>query len=244
MAVKEKAFMNWSGGKDSALCLFKALDQGIAVRKLVTTINRDQERISMHGVRCSLLEKQAASLGLPLKKIELPGQASMQIYEDTMRAVHRSLKAEGFTHGLYGDIFLQDLKDYREVLLGRDGLTGIFPLWKSDTRELMMEFISRGFKAIVVCINTSALDQSFCGRMLDERFVNDLPPAVDICGENGEYHSFVFDGPGFKEPVRFKKGAVVYREYASPKVKADECFNPDPPPPAGFYFCDLLDSAD
>jgi uncharacterized protein (TIGR00290 family) len=237
------AFMNWSGGKDSSLCLYKALEQNIPVRKLVTTINREQDRISMHGVRSSLLEKQAAALGLPLQKIELPGQASMQVYEESMRELHRSLKAEGFDHGLYGDIFLEDLKDYREALLARDELKGIFPLWQTDTRELMMEFIRLGFKAVVVCINTSALDKSFCGRMLDESFVNDMPVNADICGENGEYHSFVFDGPIFKEPVHFKTGDIVYREYASPASKNDDCFKTDPPPPAGFYFCDLLDAA-
>lgn len=228
--------MNWSGGKDSAMALHKAQQQGINVEALVTTVNTATNRISMHGVRRELLVAQAAAIGLPLYTVELPEMPDMKTYEDAVRQRHRRLAAEGFTHAVFGDIFLDDLKAYREERLFEDGLECLFPLWKQDTKALMKRFAANDFKAVVVCVNSAALDKSFCGRLLDETFVNDLPANIDPCGENGEYHSFVFAGPVFSRPIAFKKGEVVFKEYAAPT--ANDCFTA-PRPKAGFWFQDL-----
>ncbi len=232
-----KAFLNWSGGKDSSFCLYEARRQGIAIDALVTTINQKHDRISMHGVRRSLLELQAASIQLPLHTIEMPAQASMNIYEELISKSNQQLKRKGFTHVVSGDLFLEDLKAYREQLYAKDQLNCLFPIWTVNTKALMKEFISLGFKAIIVCVNTTYLDKSFCGRLIDESFVHDLPDNVDVCGEHGEYHSFVFDGPVFSEPVCFSKGETVYQEYPAPEK--DDCFQ-TPQPTAGFYFQDLI----
>lgn len=235
-----KTFISWSGGKDSSLAFYKASKQGVKIEALLTSVNAVHNRVSMHGVRRELLEAQATALGLPLYTIELPEQPSMTEYETEMRKALQRLKAGGFTQGIYGDIFLEDLKRYREEGLAIEGLAGIFPLWKGDSQALMQEFIETGFKAITVCVNGSRLHASFCGRLLDESFVSDLPAGIDPCGENGEYHSFVFDGPVFKQPIAIQKGEAVYREYASPQaVSNDDCFTA-PQPTTGFWFCDLL----
>ncbi|RYZ30307.1 MAG: diphthine--ammonia ligase [Chitinophagaceae bacterium] len=229
--------MNWSGGKDSALAFYKAKQQGISVEALVTSVNSGTDRVSMHGVRRELLEKQAVSIGLPLHTIVLPEMPGMQAYENSVHKRHSELKQAGFSQAIFGDIFLEDLKRYREELLAKDQLECLFPIWKMESREVVKQFLSLGFKAIVICVNSSLLDQKFCGRLLDESFVEDLPPQVDPCGENGEYHSFVFDGPIFSEPVSFTKGDVVFKAYAAPKQ--DDCFTL-PQPEMGFYFQDLL----
>jgi uncharacterized protein (TIGR00290 family) len=234
-----KAFMNWSGGKDSALPIYKAKQQGINIEALVTTINAATDRISMHGVRRALLEQQAAALQLPLHIVELPEQPGMMEYERAIHHTDEMLKAKGFTHAVSGDLFLEDLKSYREKLYAEDGIECLFPLWKTDTKELMQTFIEKGFKAVLVCVNNSFLDKSFCGRLLNESLLNDLPANVDICGENGEYHSFVFDGPIFSSPVSFQKGEIVLKEYAAPKRNDEDC-STSPQPRSGFYFCDLL----
>ncbi|HEU4902245.1 MAG TPA: diphthine--ammonia ligase [Flavisolibacter sp.] len=236
--MKEKAFMSWSGGKDSALALYKAQQEGVSVEALVTTVNQVLDRVSMHGVRRQLVKQQAISLGLPLHSIDLPEMPGMQAYEETIRSVHNGLKADGFTHAVFGDVFLEDLKRYREDLLAKEGLQCLFPIWKMDSREVVRQFISQGFRALVVCVNSAHLDQRFCGRELDEEFVNDLPAGVDPCGEHGEYHSFVYDGPNFSRAVSFVVGDVVFKEYPSPKT-GDECYT-QPQPKSGFYFCDLL----
>ena len=189
----------------------------------------------MHGVRTELLRQQAASIGISLKLIELPEQPTMVEYEQEMLAKVNEIKSEGIRESIFGDIFLEDLRKYREEKLAASGMNAVFPLWKIPTAELMNEFIVAGFKAIVVCVNEAFLDKSFCGRLIDRSFVNDLPATVDVCGENGEYHSFVFDGPILKKPILFQKGEVVYREYAGPKdVAADKGKE------YGFYFCDLV----
>lgn len=234
-----KAFLNWSGGKDSALCLYNAKQQGLPVASLLTSFNTATDRVSMHGIRRSLLQQQAASLGLPLHTLELPASPGMEAYEEALRRSHRSFKEQGYSHSLYGDIFLEDLKSYREELSAKDNLQASFPLWKQDTTSLLQQFFTAGFKAIIVCVNDQYLDKSFCGRLLDETFIADLPPGVDPCGENGEYHSFVFDGPFFSKPVPFVKGDIVYKEYPAPQQSSDECFT-TPKPAAGFYFLDLL----
>ena len=230
--------MNWSGGKDSALCLYESRRHGPAPEALVTTVSAASGRVSMHGVHGSLIAQQAASVQLPLHLLPLEG-TGMQAYEEAIGQANRSFRARGFTHALSGDLFLEDLKVYREGLYARDGLAAALPLWKKDTATLLRDFISLGFKAIVVCTNESLLDKSFCGRLLDESFLNDLPAQVDACGEHGEYHSFVFDGPGFREPVRFCTGELVRRSYPAPLQPGNDCFT-DPQPAAGFYFCDLL----
>ena len=205
--------MNWSGGKDSALCLHKVL-QGAKyqVNYLLTSVNKVYDRVSMHGVRTSLLQQQADSIGIPLKVIELPEQPDMAEYEAIMTQKVSEFTSEGIHQAIFGDIFLEDLKAYREEKLCPLGINAIFPLWKIPTKDLMAEFIDLGFKAIIVCVNDAYLDRSFCGRLIDQSFVKDLPANVDVCGENGEYHSFVYDGPIFKKPVAFEKGEVVYRE--------------------------------
>ncbi len=232
--MNENAFMNWSGGKDSALCLYKALQsKQYNIQCLLTNVNASHNRISMHGVRRSLLEVQAESIGIPLQTIELPEQPTMQEYEQTMMQKIQQLKSAGCSKAIFGDIFLEDLKNYREQKLKQLNIDCIFPLWKRDTTELLKEFIALGFKAIIVCVNEKDLDKSFCGRLIDESFINNLPQSVDVCGENGEFHSFVFDGPIFKQPVKFSKGEIVYKLYDAPKQN-------DVTSKYGFYFCDLL----
>lgn len=234
-----KAFLNWSGGKDSALCLYRAKQQGLSIEALVTTINSSTNRISMHGVRRTLLEQQAAALQLPLYLIELPEQPGMAEYEQAISQANQMLKAKGFTHAVSGDLFLEDLKSYREQLYAKDGLECVFPLWKTNTKELIQSFFASGFKAMIVCVNTAFLDKSFCGRLLDASFIKDLPANVDVCGENGEYHSFVFDGPIFTQPVVFKKGELIFKEYPSPVDQKDTDSSASQTS-TGFYFCDLL----
>jgi uncharacterized protein (TIGR00290 family) len=249
--MKHRAFFNWSGGKDSALALYTAQEDGMPVEALVTSINKSAERVSMHGVRRELAARQAAAIGLPLHTIEVPEMPGMQVYEAAVQKKHRQLKRKGFTHGIFGDIFLEDLRAYRENLLAKDGLECLFPIWKWDTKQIIQQFEELGFKAIIVCVNSAYLDQSCCGKLLDASFITNLPPGVDPCGENGEYHSFVFDGPLFSQPISFTKGEVVFKEYAAPTLPppqsglakteddSDECFT-KPQPPAGFYFQDLI----
>ena len=239
---KIKAYMNWSGGKDSALCLYKILQsKEYDVRYLLTSINKIYDRISMHGVKAELLRQQAASIGIPLKLIELPEQPGMSEYEQEMGKKVKEITAEGIEHTVFGDIFLEDLRKCREEKLFPLGINAHFPLWRISTKQLMNEFISLGFKAIVVCVNEKYLDKSFCGRIINHSFVKDLPDNVDVCGENGEYHSFVFDGPVFKTPILFKKGEIVYREYTQPKESTDDRYRyvSIEEKKYGFYFCDL-----
>ena len=234
-----RAYFNWSGGKDSSLALWKIMqEKKFRIEYLLTSMNSHYNRISMHGVRRNLLEAQAAALNIPLTTIELPEQPSMSEYENAMMQKIGWFGKQGITHSIFGDIFLEDLKKYREEKMATEGIECVFPIWKKDTKELMKEFISAGFKAIVVCINEKNLEKSFCGRIIDESFCKDLPANVDMCGENGEFHTFVYDGPIFSKPISFKKGEIVYQEYLAPK-------DTDGNPPAfeknyGFYFCDLL----
>jgi len=223
-----RAYMNWSGGKDSALALNRILeDPTHRIQCLLTSMNADADRISMHDVPRQLLEAQAASIGIPLRTLELQQQPPMDAYEQAMREKVTILKAEGCTHAIFGDIFLEDLRRYREEKLESMDLTCIFPLWKVPSAVLMREFLEKGFKAIVVCVNTRWLDKSFCGRLIDETFLQDLPADVDPCGENGEYHSFVFEGPIFSYPIPYEKGDIKFKAYKGPEG------------PAKFYFCDL-----
>lgn len=240
----DKAYMNWSGGKDSALALYHILQQKkISVDCLLTSVNAVHNRISMHGVRRELLQAQSASLDIPLYTIELPEHPDMTEYEALLNAKVTELKQQGFEYAIFGDIFLEDLRQYREDKLKQVEISALFPLWKIDTHQLIQDFIQLGFKTIIVCVNESFLDKSFCGRIIDEKFVKDLPANVDPCGENGEFHTFVFDGPIFKTPISFSKGALVYKEYPAPADAASNCtLTSDADTekkPYGFWFCDL-----
>jgi uncharacterized protein (TIGR00290 family) len=236
-----KAYMNWSGGKDSALCLYRVLvEKQFRVDCLLTSINSVHNRISMHGVRRELLENQARSIGISLQTIELQEQPSMAEYEETMLSKTTALKETGYTHAIFGDIFLEDLRQYREIKLATLEITGVFPLWKIPTHQLMEEFITLGFKGIVACVNENLLPRDFCGRLLDASFLQDLPANVDPCGENGEFHSFVFDGPIFSNPIPFQVGETVYRTYKAPHEAGASRDLKDQAGEYGFYFCDLI----
>ena len=242
--MKEKAILNWSGGKDSAFCLSKILEQQqYEVICLLTSVNERYQRISMHGVRVELLERQAESIGLPLIKLEMPEMPTMEVYESIMEAALKDLKSKGVTASIFGDIFLEDLRKYREGKLSLLNLKGVFPLWKISTSQLIREFIDAGFKAVITCVNEKYLGKSFAGRTIDKEFLNDLPPDVDPCGENGEFHSFVFGGPIFKKPIEFERGEIVYRKY-SPAKEENPSSNSDSDSPFDnrFWYCDLLPS--
>jgi uncharacterized protein (TIGR00290 family) len=221
MATRESILFCWSGGKDSAMALHTLLQRNdIHIAALLTTVTEGYERISMHGVRRELLERQAESIGLPLHEVRIPPQCVNPIYEARMEEALRIYLEKGVRKVAFGDIFLEDLRAYREKNLARIGMTGIFPIWKRDTRELVRAFHSNRFRAIAVCVDSKVLDPSFAGRELDDSFFRDLPPHTDPCGENGEFHTFVFDGPIFHSPLHVRTGEIVNRD--------------------GFVFCDIL----
>lgn len=239
-----KTYFNWSTGKDSALALYKMLqDSNFSIDLLVTTTNNDFQRVSMHGLREELLEKQTESIGLPLHKIPFSANVTMDDYSATMKSEMGFLKEKGYTHGVFGDIFLEDLKAYRDTKLSEVGIKGVYPLWKQNTKELLKEFLELGFKAITVCVNAKLLGEEFVGRTIDEQFIKDLPQNVDPCGENGEFHTFVFDGPIFSKPIEFEIGEKVLRSYTLHKNEDDNCHqskqkqkNYD----TSFWYCDLI----
>ncbi|MCX8533686.1 Dph6-related ATP pyrophosphatase [Chryseobacterium luquanense] len=234
--MKPKAIFNWSSGKDSALALYKILKEDqFEVTSLLTSINQEFQRISMHGVHVSLLEKQAESLGFPLIKMKIPKEPSMEEYSDIMSKTLNEIKSQGVTHSIFGDIFLEDLRRYREEQLQSIGMEAVFPLWKNDTTVLIHEFLNLGFKTIVTCVNETYLDKSFAGRIIDESFIKDLPENVDPCGENGEFHTFTFDGPIFKNKIDFEIGEIVKKTYPKPKVDDN-----DEEGEYVFWFCDLI----
>jgi uncharacterized protein (TIGR00290 family) len=240
-----KAIFNWSSGKDSALSLYKILQNpDYKIEYLLTSVNEQFQRISMHGVRVELLEAQAKSIGLPLKIMQIPEMPTMEVYETVMMQTLTELQKNGITHSVFGDIFLEDLRKYREDQLAKIGFEGVFPIWKIPSKELIDEFLQLGFKTIVVCVNERYLDKSFVGRIIDQNFINDLPENVDLCGENGEFHTFTFDGPIFSEPINFEVGEIVYRKYEKPKTEdlsetacdtsSSDAFD------YGFWYCDLI----
>jgi uncharacterized protein (TIGR00290 family) len=238
-----KSIFNWSGGKDSALALYVARQQPeYSIERLVTSVNAVYDRISMHGVRVELLEQQAVELGLPLRQLRLPEQPTMEEYDVAMGTLMSSLRAEGFTHSVFGDIFLEDLRQYREARLAEGGFTAVFPLWKRNTADLIREFIDLGFKTITTCVKAELLDRSFVGRRIDESFLRDLPKNVDPCGENGEFHTFVFDGPIFKNPIPVRVGETVFRRYNAPHTSDEPAstITASDPETMGFWFCDLV----
>ena len=208
--------MNWSGGKDSAMALHKIGQEGHReVTSLLTTVNEQYNRVSMHGLRAELLVQQANALDIPLTQVMLPEQASMEVYGQRMSEAMSTLKAQGVEYSVFGDIFLEDLRAYRESKLQEANLKGEFPIWGRNTTALINHFIDTGFKAILICTNNKRLPAEFIGREIDQDFLKDLPKGVDPCGENGEYHTFVYDGPIFKKSVPFQKGEVVTKTYKS-----------------------------
>ena len=217
----EKVLLGWSGGKDSAMALYEAQrSQKYEIVSLLTTITEDYDRVSMHGVRRTLVEQQAQSLGLPLEEVFISKSCSDEEYESKMRQTLTVFKENGVSSVIFGDIFLEGVRRYREENLAKIGMKGIFPIWGRDTAELARSFIALSFEAITTCVDSKVLDKKFIGRTLDEEFLSELPPAVDPAGENGEFHSFVFDGPIFREQIACTVGEVVLRD--------------------SFYFCDLL----
>lgn len=220
--TKEKILFTWSGGKDGSLALYELRkSRQCEVVAILTTVTETYDRISMHGVRRVLLERQADALGLILEKVLISSCATNEEYEDKMCAVLERYRAQGIERVAFGDIFLEELRQYREENLARIGMQGIFPLWRRDTQELAHTFIRLGFEAITTCVDGHVLDKRYVGRIYDEDFLADLPPSVDPCGENGEFHSFAFAGPIFRNRVAFTKGEVVLRDNR-------------------FYFCDLI----
>ena len=213
--------LSWSGGKDSALTL-RALEMSgrHRVRALLTTVTEGYDRVSMHGVRRRLLQAQASSLGLSLEEVWIPRDSTNAVYEERMRAVLEKYLALGVTGVAFGDLFLADIRAYREARLREIGMKGVFPLWHRKTDRLAARFVDLGFKAVICCVDQKRLPRRFCGVPYDRPFLSRLPHYVDPCGENGEFHTFVYDGPVFKRRVDFDVGKVVLRQ--------------------GFYFADLV----
>ncbi|HEX3036109.1 MAG TPA: diphthine--ammonia ligase [Thermodesulfobacteriota bacterium] len=218
----EKVLFSWSGGKDSTMALYEIQkSQRYEVVALLTTVTRNYDRVSMHGLRITLLEAQASSLGFTLEKIFISKNASNNEYESKMEEILLKYTRQGVSSVVFGDIFLEDLRKYREDNLAKVGMKGVFPVWKKDTAGLAHEFIDSGFKAVIICVDSNALDGKFAGNIFDKKFLSELPRTVDPCGENGEFHTFVYDGPIFKESILYTVGDVVLRD-------------------SRFYYCDLL----
>jgi len=218
---RPRALVAWSSGKDAAYALHEVRQSGdLEVVGLLTTVTAVFERVAMHGVREALLEAQARSVGLPLVRVEIPYPCPDEVYEQAMSEALASAAARGVTQVVFGDLFLADIRAYREARLARAGFLGVFPLWDRDTRCLAREMIGAGLDARLVCVNPALLDRTFAGRRFDANLLADLPPDIDPCGENGEFHTFVSDGPMFAWPVPAMAGAVVERD--------------------GFLFADLL----
>ncbi|HEX5279497.1 MAG TPA: diphthine--ammonia ligase [Micropepsaceae bacterium] len=213
--------LSWSGGKDSCLALNELLaSPEFHIEALLTTVTRDYGRISMHGVRTALLERQAESLGLPLQQLFISKGATNAEYESCMAEAFSALRGRGIDAVAFGDLFLEDIKSYRDRFLARHGMTGLYPIWQRHTGTAIRDFIAAGFKTIIVCVDSRQLDPAFAGRIIDEQLLSELSPACDPCGENGEFHTFVFDGPIFSKPVQFVRGEIVCRD--------------------SFWFCDLI----
>lgn len=221
---KRKTFLNWSGGKDAAIALYYLIkSNAFKVDCLLTTIDKNTLRISMQGIKVDLLKQQLKSLEPQHSTIvEMPQQPSMQQYNSIMNYELKRLKSEGYTTAAYGDIFLDDIREYREQQLAQHGMQTVFPLWSLDTRKLLEKFIKLGFKAVVVAIRKDKLDESFLGRSLDEEFLADLPSKIDPCGENGEYHTFCYDGPVFRHSVAFEKEAIFQKTYKAPSGSKEQ----------------------
>ena len=225
--VPQNVLVAWSGGKDSALALREVLRDGrYRVAALLTTVTAEYDRISMHGVRRTLLEQQAASLGLPLEQVVISPGATNEQYEGNMGATLVALRdrVPGLDTVVFGDLFLADIRAYRERMLARIGMRALFPLWLRDTRALAHECVRLGYRAVLVCVDADQLAAEFAGREFDAELLRDLPSSVDPCGENGEFHTFAYAGPEFRDPVRHERGPVVLRDRR-------------------FVYCDLVETA-
>lgn len=221
MTSSQPVVLAWSGGKDSTMALAALREEpSVQIVGLLTTVTGAYDRVSMHGVRRSLLHRQAEALGLPLTEVSISPQASNEEYEDKMTEALLEIKARGITTIAFGDLFLEEIRAYRQRMLERIGFKGLFPIWGRPTAALAQEFINKGYRCVLVCVDPKALPASFAGRTFDEAFLRELPLGVDPCGENGEFHTFVYDGPLFAYPVTFRQGEVVERQ--------------------GFVFCDLI----
>jgi uncharacterized protein (TIGR00290 family) len=219
-----KAWLAWSSGKDSAWALHTVRRSGeFDVVALLTTINRTHERVAMHAVRESLLEMQATETGLPLVKIPIPSPCSNEIYEQAMSVAMAQARAEGVRHVIFGDLFLEDIRAYRESKLAACGMTPVFPLWGRDTRRLAKEMLTGGLSAHLTCVDPRKLGRTFAGRRFDQALLDELPSQVDPCGENGEFHTFASAGPMFRRAIRLTLGEIIERD--------------------GFVFADLLPEA-
>ncbi|MBI3547622.1 MAG: adenine nucleotide alpha hydrolase [Elusimicrobia bacterium] len=219
--TREKAVVSWSSGKDSAYALHRVRTEGrLEVVALLTTVTEAYARVAMHGVRESILDEQARAAGLPLEKVPIPSPCPNAVYEERFEAALSRWKARGATKVVFGDLFLEDIRAYREKQLARVGLEGVFPLWRRDTAELARAMLREGFRATLVCVDPRKLPAAFAGRAFDEALLADLPAGVDPCGENGEFHTCVHGGPVFSRDIPVSPGESVLRE--------------------GFAFADLL----
>ena len=224
--------MNWSSGKDAALAYHLLTGQGMSeVTHLLTTLSEEHDRVFMHGIREKLLDTQAYRMKLPLLKVKLPASPDDAIYKEAMLRTMAGLKEQGVTAAAYGDIFLEDLKVYREQQLAQVGMKGIFPLWKKDTRDLVRMVEGAGIEAIIVCVNEKYLGKEFLGKKINSGFLDSLPENVDPCGENGEFHTFVYNAPFFSAAIPIVTGEVIHRTYKSPD--GDNKWD------TGFYFLDV-----
>lgn len=226
-----KTLLNWSSGKDAALSYYKLLQgENYDVVSLLTTVNKENDRIVMHGVREELLDAQAARMSIDYKKVILPAKPTDDAYKEVMSKALAEQKQAGVEAAAFGDIFLEDLKKYREAQLASVDIKAVFPLWGTSTTELIKEVVDVGIEAMVVCVDGSKLGSEFLGRTIDESFLNGLPKDVDPCGENGEFHTFVYNTPYFSSPIAIEKGEVVKKSYETNGVWS-----------AGFYFLDIYE---
>jgi uncharacterized protein (TIGR00290 family) len=235
--MKPKAIFCWSGGKDSAYCLFKILEENkFEVCYLLTTLNSQFKRVSMHGTPEQLLDEQASSIGIPLLKTWVTESTNSE-YEKQMETILLKAKSEGIEYVIFGDIFLEDLRTYRENNLAKMGLKAVFPLWKMNTQRIIFDFTDKKFRTVLCCVNDGFLGEEWLGREINSSFLSQLPYDVDPCGENGEYHTFCFDGPLFKHKIEFITGEKVYK---SLDVKMTDTDNAAANRTSGFWFLDLL----
>lgn len=225
--------LNWSSGKDAAMAFYQLQHSpGYRVKTLLTSLSEGYNRVSMHGTPAALLECQAQRMQLPLKQVRLPENADMASYNAIMQTAVSDLQAVGINTFAFGDIFLEDLRTYREGQLAQAGANAIFPLWKRNTAELVAAVEDSGIKAMIICVHDKFLGKEFLGRFINRGLLNDLPPGVDPCGENGEYHTVVIDAPFFSEPIAVHKGETVYKKYKAAD-EADAAWH------TGFYFLDV-----
>jgi len=210
---RPRAWLAWSSGKDSAWALHVTKQRGdVEVVALLTTVNRTHQRVAMHAVREALLDMQAAAAGLPLVKVPIPSPCPNEVYEQAMSEAMARARAEGVCHIVFGDLFLEDVRAYREKQLGGCGMNPVFPLWGLDTRRLAAEMLAGGLSAYLTCVDPRKLDRTFAGRRFDAALLAALPRGVDPCGENGEFHSFVNAGPMLREEIPVTPGEIVERD--------------------------------